>query len=418
MTSLSGPIVFNSSTGSDTAASGCGPASVVQVFITTTAGSNTASYFSFTTLNVNAGDVMFIPSFTGRKFNVIASVTSNTITFDENWDDGDGTYMSQGYVGGKRATFDNADSRFIFKDIGTNNAAILKTETDQTLTSAIAGTSTNAGVSAYIESADDTLKTITQTANAHHFNGGGGPLYLKKLKLDNSSSSKPASIFKWGNDTGMLNVHLEQCTLGDPTNTCVTIQSGGGSYRTRYQLNNCIVQNMTGNYAFDGTQGEQLITNNLFINNNICVGRSGSGGAFNGTLYGNIFANSTAGVSQGRIRSAFMRGNIFYNCTTGVYWSIEAPRVCDNNLFVNCTTAINNNINTGLYEAAYKNLYTNFFYNNTTKYTNNTAESPGRFGDIDLQADPFVDASNGDFNLNNALGGGSVLRSTKYTLGG
>ena len=264
MTALSGPIIFNNSTGNDNTSSGCGPSVAVTETITTVAASNSATVTSGTGYSV--GDLMYIPSATGRKFNVIATISGTTITFDYVWDDS--LTSVSAHIGGKRATLDNADSRLIFKDIGTNNAAIIQTETDQTLTSAIAATSTNVGVSAYIESADDTVKTITQTANAYHFAGGGGPLYLKKLKLDNSSSSKPASIFRWDNGVGYLNVHLEQCTLGDPTNTCVTVQSGGGSYRTRYQMNNCIVQNMTGSYAFDGTQGEELMTNNLFINNN------------------------------------------------------------------------------------------------------------------------------------------------------
>ena len=103
MTSLSGPIVFNATSGgSDTAASGCGPSSPVNVMIMTSAGSTqaTASW----TGTISQGDLMYIPdsSFTGRRFNVIASVGSGSLTFDYAWDDS--SFGTSGYVGGKRAT--------------------------------------------------------------------------------------------------------------------------------------------------------------------------------------------------------------------------------------------------------------------------------------------------------------------------
>jgi hypothetical protein len=416
MTVASGPILFNNSTGSDTTASGLGLTNVYGTGASTTGASAVVTGIS--TTGIRAGDLLWVQSSSGRQFSIIATVDSSTqVTCDNNFDN---TESGRTWaIGGKRATFDNADSRKIFADIGIYNAAKIQTETDQTLTSAIAATSQNVGVSGYIESADSTIKTITQTANAYHFAGGGGPLFLKKLKLDNSSSSKPASVFRWDNGVGRLNVHLEQCTIGDPTNTCVTVISGGGSFGSKVSMNNCVIQNMTSTYAFSGAASyEQLLTNNLFINNNVCIGFGGSGGGVNGAVVGNIFANSTAGVSQARIRSVLMRNNIFYNCTSGVYWFVEGPVVLDNNLFVDCTTAINNSHNYGGYEATYLSVYSNFFYNNATKYANNTEQSPGRFGDVDLTADPFVSAANGNFNLNDFPGGGNLLRAKYYELGG
>lgn len=57
----------------------------------------------------------------------------------------------------------------------------------------------------------------------------------------------------------------------------------------------------------------------------------------------------------------------------------------------------------------------NYFYNNTSGNYNGYS---GGDNDITLTADPFVDAANGDFNLNADAGGGATLRSTNYTLGG
>jgi hypothetical protein len=58
----------------------------------------------------------------------------------------------------------------------------------------------------------------------------------------------------------------------------------------------------------------------------------------------------------------------------------------------------------------------NAFYNNASGPYNDSRIASS--SDVILTADPFVDAANGDFNINNAAGGGAVLRSTKYTLGG
>ena len=114
MTALSGPILFNNSTGSDTAASGCGPATAISVMLMFSSGSNTASASWSGTISV--GDLIYVPANTGRKFNVVAGVGSGSLTFDDNWDDSQ--MGTAGYVGGKRATFDNADSRLLFKFFG------------------------------------------------------------------------------------------------------------------------------------------------------------------------------------------------------------------------------------------------------------------------------------------------------------
>ena len=55
-------------------------------------------------------------------------------------------------------------------------------------------------------------------------------------------------------------------------------------------------------------------------------------------------------------------------------------------------------------------------FHNVTGSTHNNLTAGNN--DIALTANPFVDAANGDFNLNATNGGGGTLRSTNYTLGG
>jgi hypothetical protein len=102
MTALSGPIIFNNSTGDDNNSSGCGPSIAVTETITTVAATNSATVTSGTGYSV--GDLMYIPSATGRKFNVIATISGTTITFDNNWDDS--LTSVSAYIGGKRAGSD------------------------------------------------------------------------------------------------------------------------------------------------------------------------------------------------------------------------------------------------------------------------------------------------------------------------
>ena len=53
----------------------------------------------------------------------------------------------------------------------------------------------------------------------------------------------------------------------------------------------------------------------------------------------------------------------------------------------------------------------NVFYNNANEYTNPIEQA---FNNITLAADPFVNASGGDFNLNS--GGGATLRANNFAL--
>lgn len=408
MTALSGPILFNNSTGSDSAASGCGPATAISVMMQFSSGTNTATASWSGTISV--GDLIYVPANTGRKFNVIASVGSGSLTFDDNWDDTQST--TAGYVGGKRATLEN--SREIFPDVAQYLKGVIRLETDQTINSRIGPN----GLAGVIESADDTIKTITQTANAAHFYGGYGSLFsgliFKKIKFANSfGSSLNQPIFLWDNGSGYQSVYAEQCVFGDPTNQCYTLQSGGGSYHyyTFVIAHGCVIQNMLDAYAVSMTvdQKRPSFKGCLFRNNNRAIGVSGSGAGFSGTVMDCIFDSNAYGIQQHRSQNMNIQGNIFYNhSVAAISIGLQHPFNCNNNLFVNNAVCFN---------SGKPFYYKNYFYNNTVKFSASNNES--LLGDVDLTADPFVDptASPPDFNISDSAGG-ATLRSTNYTLGG
>ena len=131
MTTPNGAIVFNASSGSDTAASGLGPATAQTGSGASTDG--TAVVTGIATTGVSAGDLLWVQTASGRQFSIIASVDSSTqVTCDDTFALGSGQTWA---IGGKRATFDNSDSRQLFQDV--KPAMIIETESDQSVTSMI-----------------------------------------------------------------------------------------------------------------------------------------------------------------------------------------------------------------------------------------------------------------------------------------
>lgn len=416
MTAANGPIIFNASAGSDTQASGLGPPTAVYgsgASIT----SASAVVTGIDTTNVIPGDLLWVQSSSGRQFSIIASVTSSTeVTCDDNFDV---TETGRTWaIGGKRATLEN--SREIFPDVVQYLGTLLHLETDQTINSRIAASPANFGLGGFIESADGSLKTITQTANAAHFYGGtsdassgGKGLFFKNIKFANSyGSSLNQPIFLWDNGSGYQTVHATQCVFGDPTNRCYNLQDGGGSYHYYSTVNAyaCTIQNMLDTYAVKmvvGTGHRPMFNKCLFRGNNRAVGVAGSGGGFNGELIDCIFDSNDYGVEENRMLYVNIQGCIFYNQSVcAIQWGIQKPENVNHNLFVNNTLCFNK----GLPQA-----YTNYFYGNTAKF--GTSDNESSFGDVDLTADPFVDAANGDFNFNSVAGSGGLLRNTKHKIG-
>ncbi len=117
MTAPNGPILFNSSTGSDSTASGLGPASAVVGSSAELDGTATVdvSYDGMDLSSISAGDLLFCDTTSGRKFSVIASVDalSETITTDDAWPTESGVAWA---VGGKRQYLFSSNYRAEFAD--------------------------------------------------------------------------------------------------------------------------------------------------------------------------------------------------------------------------------------------------------------------------------------------------------------
>lgn len=412
MTAPNGPILFNSSTGNDSTASGLGPSVAVIGSSAELDGTSTVDVsFDMASLSgISSGDLLFCDTTSGRKFSVIASVDtlSGTITTDDAWGTESGVSWA---VGGKRSTLEN--SKQLLRDSFTDEKPELHLETDQTISTSFSS-STSAPMSATIQSSDGTQKTITQTASNYIFKGGS--YRLQNIKLICTNATPATSLLGWDNGTGNSSITATYCHFAGGAQT---LNSGGGSYGLSLKLMGCEVSGFTSN---NGAIYTQLFQRNYnidfcyFHDNQRDVGSTSVGNTAIGTFTSCIFDGTNSGgwaIAIGRANNTTIIGCIFYNYTSGGwYYNVQYPNHIRNCLFVNCGTAINgaNSVTNSQNNADF-----NYFFNNTTNYGGFTTIRPN---DVQLTENPFVDAANGDFNLNALVGGGQTLRSTNFTIGG
>lgn len=209
-------IRFNSSTGSDTTASGSAGAVVANG----TNASYSGSTVSFNTaVDLSAfdadDDVLFLDTTSGRKFFNLTSANdgANTVACANN-PAGTSTGLTWG-IGGKRATFNDADSRSAFTNAKTGWT--ISTETDQSISSVI--TVGVAGETFKVIGSGAT-RVITQSADAGHFNfNTTGTVIVEDLHFKNSNGSKTdASALRRVTGTGTASVVARRCIFGDATN--------------------------------------------------------------------------------------------------------------------------------------------------------------------------------------------------------
>jgi hypothetical protein len=419
MTAISGNIVFNSSTGSDTQASGCGPATAVYG----TGAATTASSAVVTGINttgVSVGDLLWVDTASGRQFSVIASVDSGTqVTCD-------GTFANTASgltwaIGGKRATFNNADSRTLFAQTnGAQPGWTIVTETNQTITGATSigsGNACSGSYSAYITVKGDDpdnhrVINYSGTSSINIFSWGGGTeVQFENLKFTHSGASGTVTGIGFGSTAHAV---IRNCIFGDSTNDLATgVYSG-----RRTTVSNCLFQNCTVRGIHTASNGAAFVDKCMFKDNLTGVDYNNTNSV---QVYRSIFwGNTTYGINMahGYVHTGPRNivGCIFVDNASAIYNSTYEGWVglnLQDNLFVGNTTACNNAsssqgnvVNFGGY---------NYFYDNGTNATNVALQPTDDTSS--LTTDPFIDSASGDFTLNDTAGGGAVLRAAEQSVG-
>lgn len=414
MTTPNGPVLFNSSTGNDSTASGLGPASAVSGSGAELDGTSTVdvSYDGMDLSSISAGDLLFCSTSSGRQFSIIASVDTinETITTDDAWPTE--SFVSWA-VGGKRSTLEN--SKQLLRDSFTDGKPELHLETDQTISTSFSA-STSAPMSATIQSSDGTQKTITQTASNYIFKGGN--YRLQNIKLICTNATPATSLLRWENGTGYSTITATYCHFAGGAQT---LNSGGGSYGLRVRMMGCEVSGFTSNNGaifsqeFGGTNKSEVHADFCYFHDNLRdVGTTSSGNTTILTFVNCIFDGTNSGgwaIAIGRANYTQTIGCVFYNYSSGAWnFTVQTPYHIRHCIFVNCGTAI------GAYGSLTSrgNSDFSYFYNNTNNYSD---YATNQNNDVQLTADPFTDAANGDFSLNSDAGGGAVLRAETMVIG-
>lgn len=415
MTAPNGAIKFNNSTGHDTQSSGLGPAvAVYGSGASTTAGSATVT--GINTTGVSVGDLLWVQSSSGRQFSIIASINVNgtEVTCDDTFAN---TESGRTWaVGGKRATLDNADSRKFFESDRKSGqeVEIEYTGTNYQISSTLNLSSVNASITITGTGASKPIVEATNNGTALSYRS---TLVISNVDFINTNSTKTASIVAHSIAVSGCSIVLSNVNVGDPTNyfwkgfssgtTAALHFDGGGIYNCsnagiewRYNLYLNSVEfdgNQIGVYLPSPFSGNQIIDRCVF-RDSVSHGIS-------------MHANYPP-------QGIYFTNNLFYlNGGNDIYQSNSygPSRIrFINNIFVTssgyCLYSFGN-LNSAVHKVDRNAFYV---YGSGTKNNN----FPPDANEITLTADPFVDAANGDFNLNNAAGGGATLRATNYTLGG
>ena len=421
MTAPNGAIVFNSSTGNDITASGLGSANVYGSGASTTGSS--AVVTGIDTTGVSSGDLLWVQSSSGRQFSIIFTVDSSTqVTCDDvfaNTESGR-TWA----IGGKRATFDNADSRRIINE-DSIEGWIVETETDQAITSTINRTNDLGFI--VIRGSGNTKKTITASSNFNGFYSSYRTYTnIQNLKFVGSVNNTSTAIVSGGTS------RIRDCVFGDAgqnTNFLRGIDSQG-IYIGNYYADKCVlygqgstVANGKG-LASGGYQDRGFRARNCFVKDFYY-------GCYSGyrvsQITNVIVSNATLG-SYSAATPLFADGCIFSQISSHAiqlnysgfqkYWHIESnagteERIWGVNIFRNIGGDVFNGFN-----ATSSPTESEYGYGDSeTCYLYNASGFTGtNFPTVTLTADPFVDAAAGDFNLNADAGGGATLRASNYAL--
>lgn len=394
-------IRFNNSTGSDTTASGSAGAIVAN-------GTNAS--FSGNTVTLDGSpdlsgfdadeDVLWLQTSTGRQFFDLSGADNSAKTVTTvNAPAGTASGLTWG-IGGKRATFDNADSRAVFAD--GKIFWEIETETDQSISSVIL-----CEAAFTVQGASGAKRTITQTANTAAFQGKG--TRFRNLKIQNSNGTKTSAVAFSRGAGGYGNVVVVDCIIGDETNTLLSANNSTSSGLEISEFFNCLIQHTTSNginsvngairvygTRITGASGDGIRlngTDTIVLQDSIVDGNDGDGIGCEGTQSKVVYAAGSHFVNNGGDGI-----NLDNNGGGRIAELFGCSFVSNGGYGVNVVAT---NLPPHLNDL-------NAFYSNTSGQTNGIAVGPN---DITLTADPFVNAGAGDFNLNDTAGGGAVLRA-------
>ena len=400
MTALNSALLFNSTSGSDTTASGSSAGANVYGSGASTASAS-AVVTGITTTGVQAGDLLWVQSSSGRQFSVIASVDSGTqVTCDDTFAN---TESSRTWaIGGKRATLDSSVELFEY-NYNTGKSYDVELQTDQTLTQPFNG-SGGRGITINVYSDDPTTRRSVTTSAQYMFMGGA--IKLRDLELYSTYSGNASVFFaSTGSTVQAVFANIHNCILGNQTNPWYTVGSQSAAY-VYFEANQCVFQNFSWNVIY---RLQSQVMNSLFRNNDAYIYATSTfdTGTYSPYFVGCLMHDNAEGFYFQSGFGGMIVGNVVHNCATSqpavaIGRTDMTAKTIQKNIFSSCSNSPRTDCNW----VARQNAY----------YNSGWSGFDDELDPITLTADPFVDAANGDFNLNADSGGGATLRANNFAI--
>lgn len=363
-------ILFNSSTGSDSAASGAGPATAITGTCAASTNSTTVTFNGNPDLSGVAQDGSAVLWVNGIGFVRISTVddAANTCVVETALTISASTAFA---IGGKRATLDATESRRLFAATSSPTASgasggwTLQLEDDQSLTSAITLAFTAGNGYLTIKSNSSTLRTITQTANAGIFLATtANRFWFQSIGFRHSNGTKSYAIISSSNASTAFFLSCV-CGASDGTNCPSGLWSRTNSTATVFLINTSILRggghgmNLGGGVAVyaSGCDISRNTSNGIFQASSLAISSSviaynGADG-INGTVGACKVENCTIDGNTGdgietttnnSVLVMLLNNQITNNGAYGVTFSGSTPHspfVQYNNFYGNSTAAAN-----------------------------------------------------------------------------
>lgn len=399
-------VLVNNSTGSDTLASGAGPATALNgagaALASTTSVDLSVDAPNLSGVATDGSAVLWVGSTAGIQASIITAVNNGTkvVTVTtafsvtqsgKNW-----------AIGGKRSTLDNATTRTILANLiveNTLDVSIAYTGSDYTLSSVLSIISGNNQILTFTGTGA-TRPIIRQTAaasciQATYAGNPGANLNLNFLQITNSHASHGDGV---NLNSGNVDFFASNCIFGDATNQLTIGISAPSNYAGTVIMKGCVVKNCTS----DGINANGFVFVELVgcsIRNNGGAGVVGPGQSRGDMCILNTIINNN--TSYGITSSQNNAGGVrIYNSTIdsngghGFY--------LPNNPDVNAGDLVNNNFtnNTGYGAISGGSLFGlvaegNNYYNNSSGARSNVITGP-----TDVAVNPTY-VGGGDFTPTN-----------------
>lgn len=253
-----------------------------------------------------------------------------------------------------------------------------------------------------------TRPVIQLSAAVTALTDANGGFRFENLTIDGNSKVSPA-VNITGQYSAMVNCIIKNFAYN--ASGMITLAGNATSFCA------CEVTANSGTTAIIYTNGGSTSITNCYIHDNTCAATGAIyANAQNTTIENCIFANNTHATTHGifvSFHQNIIRNNVFYNnagdgINNNTFYGLQGE--ISGNIFMN-NAGYGLNMNKMSPTTSDPMIHHNAYYNNTSGARNH---SNAGTGDVTLTADPFTDAANGDFSLNNDAGGGALLKKLGF----